>query len=64
MRDSDAVLSVRSAMLFTVLKRLGLVRDPVSEKALSQRTDLLKNGDAQATLKGAECYGFGTVSER
>ncbi|TCU21810.1 putative DNA-binding transcriptional regulator YafY [Rhizobium azibense] len=56
MRDGKVVLSVRYAMLFYVLKRLGLLRDPEKEKPRAQHIVLLNKDDVQAALKRAEFY--------
>jgi hypothetical protein len=62
MRDGKAVLSVRSAMLFYVLKRLGLLRDPEKEKPRAQHIVLLNKDDVQAALKRAEFYDSGAAA--
>lgn len=59
MKDGKAVLSVRLAMLFYVLKRLGLLRDPEKEKPRAQHIVLLNKQDVLAALKRAEFYDFG-----
>jgi predicted DNA-binding transcriptional regulator YafY len=56
MRDGKAILSVRLAMLFYVLKRLGLLRDPEREKPRAQHIVLLNKEDVEAALKRAEFY--------
>jgi predicted DNA-binding transcriptional regulator YafY len=61
MRDGKVVLSVRSAMLFYVLKRLGLLRDPEKEKPRAQHIVLLNKDDVLAALKRAEFYDFGAA---
>jgi predicted DNA-binding transcriptional regulator YafY len=61
MRDGKAVLSVRSAMLFYVLKRLGLLRDPEKEKPRAQHIVLLNKQDVMAALKRAEFYDSGNA---
>jgi predicted DNA-binding transcriptional regulator YafY len=61
MQDGKAVLSVRSAMLFYVLKRLGLLRDPEKEKPRAQHIVLLNKDDVQAALKRAEFYDSGAA---
>ncbi|MBY5364972.1 WYL domain-containing protein [Rhizobium leguminosarum] len=61
MRDGKAVLSVRLAMLFYALKRLGLLRDPEKEEPRAQHIVLLNKDDVQAALRRAEIYNFGAT---
>jgi hypothetical protein len=56
MQDGKAVLSVRLAMLFYVLKRLGLLRDPEKEKPRAQHIVLLNKEYVMAAQKRAEFY--------
>ncbi|WP_095203536.1 WYL domain-containing protein [Mesorhizobium carmichaelinearum] len=56
MQDGKAVLSVRMAMLFYVLKRLGLLRDPEKEKPRAQHIVLLNKEYVMAAQKRAEFY--------
>jgi predicted DNA-binding transcriptional regulator YafY len=60
MQDGKSVLSVRSAMLFYVLKRLGLLRDAEKEKPRAQHIVLLNKDDVMDALKRAEFYDVGS----
>ncbi|MCV3243847.1 putative DNA-binding transcriptional regulator YafY [Mesorhizobium robiniae] len=62
MQDFKAVLSVRTAMLFYVLKRLGLLRDPENEKPRAQHIVLLNKDYVMAAQKRAEFYDAGITS--
>lgn len=54
MTDNKAVLSVRCAMLFYVLKRLGLLRDAEKEAPRAQHIVLLNKEPVLAALKRAD----------
>lgn len=62
MRDGKAALSVRTAMLFYVLKRLGLLRDPEKEKPRAQHIVLLNKEAVQSALNRAEFHDSGAAS--
>lgn len=62
MQDGKAVLSVRTAMLFYVLKRLGLLRDPEKEKPRAQHIVLLNKDYVMAAQKRAEFYDVAASS--
>jgi predicted DNA-binding transcriptional regulator YafY len=59
MKDGKAILPVRTAMLFYVLKRLGLLRDPENEKPRAQHIVLLNKDHVIAAQKRAELYDLG-----
>lgn len=61
MQYGKAVLSVRLAMLFYVLKRLGLLRDPEKEKPRAQHIVLLNKEYVMAAQKRAEFYDVGAA---
>ncbi|MDT3379608.1 transcriptional regulator [Labrys neptuniae] len=54
MTDHKAVLSVRCAMLFYVLKRLGLLRNAENERPRAQHIVLLNKEPVRAALKRAD----------
>ncbi|MBZ9989939.1 WYL domain-containing protein [Mesorhizobium sp. BH1-1-5] len=62
MQDGKAVLSIRLAMLFYVLKRLGLLRHPEQEKPRAQHIVLLNKEYVMAAQKRAEFYDVGSAS--
>lgn len=59
MQDGKSVLSVRTAMLFYVLKRLGLLRDAEKENPRAQHIVLHNREEVIAALKRAEFYDTG-----
>ena len=54
MEDGSAVLTVRYAMLFYVLKRLGLLGDAAKQPARSQHIVVVNQEEAEAALEKAE----------
>ena len=60
MQGGKAVLSVRSSMLFYVLRRLGLLRDAEKENPRAQHIVLLNKEEVMDALKRAEFYDAGS----
>ena len=54
MKDGRAVLTVRYAMLFYVLKRLGLLGDAAKQSAHTQHIVTINRKETEAALEKAE----------
>lgn len=61
MSGDKAVLQVRCSMLFYVLKRLGLLRDPEKEPPRAQHIVLVNKQPVMAALKRADLADAGTA---
>lgn len=64
MNRGKAVLPVRYAMLFYVLKRLGLMGDPEKQDSRQQHIVVLNKQDVQSALEKAQFFDFNTESQR
>jgi hypothetical protein len=62
MNDGKGVLRVRYAMLFYVLKRLGLLGDPEKQDSRQQHIVVLNKQDVQSALENAQSFDFITES--